>query len=829
MAWVHPLRRQGNPHFGQIPGTRGIPSVSWSTGLSVCLILGLLILGTGPLLFAETPDSGLEQETSSAAQDTSEPSASPSGQLPATETVAPETAAPDPTAGAPDILDLDIDQLGTVQAKVAIPEAVFDPDVSATGGSNSTGGLLSFAPGVITRSTSALNQDARIRGYSGSQLVGVANGMNQGKTRLDVDALFSQIDPELVESIAVIPGPYTVEYGPGYAFFDAQLIAPQRTDEPTFNSKSNFGFNTNGRQLMWRETAGFSDRHSGAIVSFGQRMGNDYRPGAHSADFNVPASYHVQDVYAAISNDVGELGRLDASFLHQSLQDTELPGVTYDINEQNADQFNLRWTQRDRYSDVDRLQMQFWWNQATYNGDASRSSKQRTFVDRLLGDPYPDMKGGGNVIANGLSDNWGTRAITTWGDSETWVLRAGADWRRIRQFYRELDFKADGSPEFFGDSFGIPDSSADDFGIFAGSSVVLTDRWKMTAGQRVDWVHYGVSATDEVVTSLDSTPNGEFYSGLSTPTRALSTTYLTNTFEANEHLAFNAGAAFAMRPPNLTELYSNEPSAPMVRFGNSYAFGDSELKSEQNLQFDLGVTSKHEYTTIGARMFHSTIHNYIGLAAANYSTYPEVGTVPPGRLGRDQPFLVDPNFPELDYSADSTALNYVYRNIDRATLYGFDLIGEHQVQPWLELVGTLTYTEGINHDPVWVDVYTGQETKVSPREGLPGIYPISALTTIRLVEPESRQWTVEWQSRFASKQGHLATSLGEIGTPGFGVHNINASYRWSDRISLRSSLLNVFNRNYYEHNSLAIIDRNGNIGFVKNPGISWFSSLEITF
>lgn len=807
------------PRETQIAGRR--------VGFFVCwVVVGIVFaFGTGEFVLANEP------VTAAGTADQSAPDA------PAAPTEAPNPPVQEDVSldALLDLADQAPEQLKAIGVKdspndlMLSPEMVFNPDTDATSPANSTGGLLSFAPGVIIRSTSALNHDARIRGYSGSQLVGIANGMNQVKTRLDIDSLFSQVDPQLVESIAVIPGPYSVEYGPGFAFFDAQLIAPQRADEPTFSSHSTFGFNTNGRQLMWRETAGFADRHSGAIVSFGQRMGNDYQPGAHSTDFRVPASYHVQDVYTAISNDVGEFGRFDASYLHQSLQDTELPGVAYDINQQNADQFNLRFTQRDQFTNAERLQLQFWWNQAAYNGDASRPSKQITFVERLLGEPFPDMAGGGTLTGHGMSDNWGTRAIASWGDNETWQVRTGADWRRIRQFYRERDFQASGAPEFDDDVFGIPDSAADDFGLFVNGNLVVNERWSVAAGQRLDWVWYDVDSSDSVVTTVQGTPNGEYYPGLGTSTRVLSLTYLTGSFRATENLTLTAGAAYAMRPPNLTELYSDQPFAPLVRFGNSYAFGDSELDSEQNLQFDLGATSKHDQTTVGARAFYSTIHDYIGLAPTSFGSFPDIGTVPPGQLGRGQPFLFDPAFPTQDIYADSSSMGYIYRNIDRATLYGFDLLGERQVAPWLELAGTLTYTEGINHDPKYVDVYTGEVQQVSSREGLPGIYPISALTTFRLVEPETRKWTLEWQSRFVGKQGHLATSLSEIGTPGFGVHNINASYRWSDRISLRSSLLNVFNRNYYEHNSLAIVDRNGNIGFVKNPGISWFFSLDATY
>jgi len=40
---------------------------------------------------------------------------------------------------------------------------------------------------------------------------------------------------------------------------------------------------------------------------------------------------------------------------------------------------------------------------------------------------------------------------------------------------------------------------------------------------------------------------------------------------------------------------------------------------------------------------------------------------------------------------------------------------------------------------------------------------------------------------------------------------------------------NVFDLNDNEHNSLAIIDRNGNIGFVKKPGLSRFTGVKCQF
>ncbi len=344
---------------------------------------------------------------------------------------------------------------------------------------------------------------------------------------------------------------------------------------------------------------------------------------------------------------------------------------------------------------------------------------------------------------------------------------------------------------------------------------------------------YGVNPFDVVGRTTQFSPINKSITGFATPTGILDMTYLTSNYKVTDEVTLNAGTVFAMRPPNLTELYTKTPSAPLVRFGNSVSFGDSTLVAEKNPQFDLGLTKRQEKATFGARVFHSEIHDDIGLGATNFNNFPMTGIGPNGTLGRVQPFMANPApaipIPNPNMTSDSSSLTYLYRNIDRVSMDGFEMQGEQRAQPWLEFVETLNFTRATNYDPTWTDLFTGQVHHLNRHERLPGIYPLNATGTIRLVEPTQRKWTAEWRTRFARQQDYLASSLGEIGTPGFVVHNINVTYRWSDHISLRLSLLNALNHNYYEHNSLAIVDRNGAVTFVKNPGNSLFTGIECSF
>ncbi len=767
-------------------------------------------------------------------------SAAGSGEQPPEEKATDQADAPANSGGSPNSMDSllnmaeqDVGALGSVKVREdasadlgGMPQSALDPrELSSASSSNTTGELLSNAPSVFLRRTSALNLDARVRGYSGSQLVATADGATQVKTRLDIDSVFSQIDPNLVQGLNVIDGPYAVEYGPGFAFLTADLLAPGRSQLFESQFTTLFGANNNGGQVMWRQGARASHRDWGALVSVGQRLGSDYRPGGGGADFDVPASYQVEDAFTSLSGDLNAATRLDFTYLHQSLHDVELPGVAYDINGSGSDQFNVRLAMRDTDDRPDRFVTQFWWNQTAYNGDSFHESKQRTFVTRLLGEPEPDLVGG-SLQSGGLSDSWGARSAWLLGDPDAVALKVGADWRRVRQFYRERDFQSDGSPAFNGDVFGLPDSSQDDVGLFASLLFRPGQRWRVSLGERLDWVQYSLNANDEVILTTQETPDGTYFPQTATPSSSLNMTFITAEYDLNDHWVASCGSAYAMRPPNLAELYSDQPYVPLVRFGNSFSLGRSNLEDEQNWQIDFGLTGRWERGTLGARFYHSQVRNYIGLSPINFGTFPDLVVSPTSALGRGRAYMVEPGAVGIDLNADTASIAYMYRNLDRVVFTGGEMFGDYRLAPWCELTGFVAYTRGTNEDPRSFDTTTGQTTVLANSDPLWGVFPLNSTCGLKLIEPRFRRFSIELQPRFAHSQRRVAGTLGEVGTSGYSVWNLYGVYTPSPRLTLRTSLLNVFDKLYTEHGSLAVVDRNGAISFVKEPGLSWFSSVE---
>ena len=142
----------------------------------------------------------------------------------------PSGASKTPARAPKTLFNIELDKLGDIPVKPSapmrskdVPSSYVSTEDSSNRNAATTGELLEKSGSVNVRRTSAINMDALVRGYNSQQTVAVANGMNHLKTRVDIDSLFSQVNPGIVQDITVIDGPYSSLYGPGFAFLVADL------------------------------------------------------------------------------------------------------------------------------------------------------------------------------------------------------------------------------------------------------------------------------------------------------------------------------------------------------------------------------------------------------------------------------------------------------------------------------------------------------------------------------------------------------------------------------------------------------------------------------
>ena len=434
--------------------------------------------------------------------------------------------------------------------------------------------------------------------------------MPEVKTRLDIDSVLSQIDPGIVENITVIDGPYTSLFGPGFAFINVDLLpVPRYPNGPESHSETSFLYGSNGQTLYTRENILGGGKDWGARVSYGLRTGNDYLTGGANP-YRVPSSYQKWDGLFAVSADLSPIARFEFDYIRCEMNNVELPGVVYDLNNSTNNQFNLSYiVQEDRKGPKD-LVFQTWFQQTGYSGDALRPSKRETLYHQFFTlptfDDYPVNTQGRGHSDRSACVSYARSAIVTRCNGRSAPLAAfqpilpGGKLQRVRRDCSGRRRHLRHPPVAHGRPRPV------DRPVLA-----LVRHGFLQCRRATRLLPRSLDREDPIITQFSDPSQAYYAPGLDQPSSLLGMAYMTGKWKLTDQTTFNAGSAFAMRMPDLAELYSDDPFVPVARFGNSYYSGLSTLSPEKNLQFDIGITTKKDRVSYGVRGFYAVIWDYI--------------------------------------------------------------------------------------------------------------------------------------------------------------------------------------------------------------------------
>jgi iron complex outermembrane receptor protein len=151
----------------------------------------------------------------------------------------------------------------------------------------------------------------------------------------------------------------------------------------------------------------------------------------------------------------------------------------------------------------------------------------------------------------------------------------------------------------FGDEYLIPDATTNDFGVFGTANYEWGNNSAVQAGLRFD---------NRKITSVENGTVGEegYFKAIDKSFDSFNASLGYKTNLADDFtLRLNLASGF--RAPNLAELTSNG-----VHEGtNRYEIGNSDLKTEQNVQTDLNLEYKTDHFEFFVNGFYNHINNYI--------------------------------------------------------------------------------------------------------------------------------------------------------------------------------------------------------------------------
>lgn len=687
----------------------------------------------------------------------------------------------------------------------ASSESLLSREVSAVP-STDLGAALSQSNAVQTlevqrRSPVAL--DPNIRGFKIGQIYTQVDGQYFVPARQDLDTQLSKIDPSTTQQITIVPGPYAVQFGPGFTFIDITTTPLAFSDNG--RAQNHYGLRsnirTNGGQVYGREMISTAAGNFAFRISSGQRRGSDYLAG-RNANTNkfIPASYLTTDVLAEFAYRLSQEQRIDASYSRVDQGDTEYAAQFFDLTFLKTDAFNLRYTDEPSDKAWSRFVAQGWFNQTNYGGNNANKARPdfpvvtrvASLVDVATGlattpPLYPQTVLVGTTSGNQY--NAGGRDMITFGDYERTYVNLGGDFRYLGQAIGEQITPLN-NPVLTGTiNTNLPRAWTYDLGSFAELSwQPLQPELRTTIGARGDMVKSNARASD--LRPGSGLPGGT--NGLSQSDN-LYGFYMTNELTVSGPWKLLASLGHGQRAPTLTERYADGLFLGVLQSGLTRVIGDPGLRKERNYQVDLSTVVDGERFRGRLTGFYSWVYNYI--TYFDDSVVGPAGGLPSARLLR-------------------------YTNTPLATLTGFQTYAEYDVNSYLTPFGSMQFVRGTDR---------GLDAP------LPGISPLDSSVGLRFHDANGgRTWGFETICRMVNQQNRLgnirvlgaATPI-EFPTAGFGLLNLRAYYNATQRMNFVAGCDNVLNRYYQQHLDLRLV---GPAGFltsrVLSPGITPYFGLD---
>lgn len=651
------------------------------------------------------------------------------------------------------------------------------------------GDLLGKSPrsvGTSVQQRTPIVTDPRVRGSRIGQLA--ASGSHWVAARIDLDTPVSKIDSRLVDSVVTIGGPYSTRLGPALDFIDIELRhSPRYENGFEGHGMTGFDFGTNGEQWsgIQRLWGGGSDW--GFHASYGHSTGNDYRSGR---GLDIASSFNSREVFTTFGKDLSADDAIEFTLLRLDQTGVEFPGYVFDMDYLVANGFELQYEMLNKPL-FDRLELETWYNDTRFRGNAQNASKRRQF-------PILDFfRHEGFTEAETMST--GYAVATTWGAAGETQLTAGTDLRHIRQSLDEVASGRIGFLRIQNANSPLPESESTNPGIFLSSMLPVGERLDVLTGARVDWTHTDVTEDAAKLQNLGFNP-APLQSSLSEilgtdrfdQNFATWSAYIASRYALTDRWTLLAAAGHGQRPPSHTELYVAEPFLLLLQNGLNTATGDPLLKPEKKWQLDLGLTCDFGRFQGEINGYHAWINDYITFENMGVFRGPPAGQI------------------------EQEWLKFV--NTDWAILTGFELAGDLEINSWVTTFGTLRYVEGrdLTRNGSFA---TRRATPGAPsirvpgqprglfsgipgsaEEPLPGIVPMESRLGVRLhARTPQRPWGLELSARVVDNQDRIATSLLELPTPGFTTWDVRTHWQPSDRLLLVAGVENIGDRTYREH------------------------------
>lgn len=319
------------------------------------------------------------------------------------------------------------------------------------------------------------------------------------------------------------------------------------------------------------------------------------------------------------------------------------------------------------------------------------------------------------------------------------------------------------------------DASLNDIGVYAEGNYKISDNASVTTGIRADFIS---TSLDDPAPDFEALYGGSIEDNTEVNISAnASIKYHKNGFQTQ--LAIGRG----IRTASMIERYINHFNVGV----DPYEYvGNPNLKPEINNQIEISFLKKFETIEIGASVFHSFLEDYISAIVNTSIPRKFMATVPPVYAKQ-------------------------FINLDKASQTGVEFSFNVKASDNLTFTSDISYTHAENKD---FD------------EPLAHIPPFMANLAAKY---EADNYWFALSSRLVGRQDRISTTFMEEETPGFGTLDFRAGFTPFDGVSVGVAVLNIFDKNYYEHLNFSYQNSNILSGRIYEPGRNFTTYLKYQF
>jgi iron complex outermembrane receptor protein len=452
-------------------------------------------------------------------------------------------------------------------------------------------------PGLDAVRRGPINLDPQVRGAGESQLLVLVDGgrtFAAGPGRMDSE--MSHVDPQMVESVRVVKGPYALSWGPG-----ALAAIAVDTFTPPFGAAgrglsghARAGWAGNGDLVHGGAAAWWSDERWRTVLQHDHREGGDYESGG---GLEVPGDFTSRTTRWGLGRALAPGLELDYRGTYQAQDDIDYPGRNLDAElfRLRTHQLALAWGGGDA-GGLDEARLEFYSSAKDHRMNNDGKPNALPMPGRVP--PF-----GVDVDLPTSSDALGTRGSARW-SAGGFELSAGTDAFHLEQDATRTIARRDTGAVMFVDRVWS-DVRFDHLGGFL-EATLPAERWSLTGTVRLD--AEGSEAGD-VSEFFRAHTTGALERDDTEPSAAL-----VWTGTAGRRWSLTAGAGQVVRFPTALERYADR--TPSSRFQVAAEFlGSPDLAPERATQLDLGAAWAGDRVSLRLDLWARTIDDHVTVAA----------------------------------------------------------------------------------------------------------------------------------------------------------------------------------------------------------------------